>query len=146
MLFVLVVLSSLGIVCPVTRAPDRVLATGGNYGNDFIATALWNDGKVIFKAGGAGEVLDDGSLAMKFPWWRHVDGQLRIEGRRLNAPGLPLRSYIPDGYGDSGFQASRLIFPSTGCWEVVARVGQHQLRFVTEVVKIGDGPGRWAQP
>jgi hypothetical protein len=126
--------------CPVTSPSERVFSTGGNYGNESIATGLWKDGKVIFKPGGSGFVLQDGSLSMKFPWWRRVDGQLTIEGRRLDAPAPPLRSDIPKEYGDSGFQASAIIFPTPGCWEVTARVGQGQLTFVTDVVKVGAGP------
>jgi len=50
-----------------------------------------------------------------------------------------------DGYGDIGFQASYLIFPTPGCWEVNAQAGEREdsrLTFVTKVVKIGDGPAR----
>lgn len=126
--------------CPVSTPSEPKPSIGGNYGNEFIATTLSKDGKVIFEPGGPGFVLEDGSLVMKFPWWRRVKGQLTIEGHRLKAPGPPLRSDIPKGYGDSGFQASDLIFPTPGCWEVKARVGEHQLTFVTEVVKVGGGP------
>lgn len=128
-----------GGACPVTMPASRVLARGGNYGNEFIAVGLWRNGKVVFEPGRSGHVLEDGSLAMKFPWWRHVDGQLVIEGHRLDAPSPQLHSEIPDGYGTSGFQSTALVFPTPGCWEVVGRVGQRQLTFVTEVVKIGAG-------
>jgi hypothetical protein len=45
-----------------------------------------------------------------------------------------------------GFQPSYLIFPTPGCWEVTALVGAHEdskLTFVTNIVKIGEGPSRW---
>ena len=76
----------------------------------------------------------DGSIEIKFPWWRAVDGPLRISGRRLDATSTPLRSYIPDGYGSIGFQATGLIFPKPGCWEVTGAVGSHSLTFVTRIV------------
>jgi hypothetical protein len=42
--------------------------------------------------------------------------------------------------GDIGFQATALIFPTPGCWEVTGHVGSTTLTFVTRVVKIGEGP------
>ncbi len=117
-------------------------APGSRYGNEFLSTTLWPDGVVVFEPGGSGFVLASGVLEMKFPWWRLVKGRLRIEGRRLDGPALPLRADIPEIYGDTGFQATGLIFPTAGCWEVTGRVGEGQLTFVTKVVKIGDGPSR----
>ena len=54
--------------------------------------------------------------------------------RPNNASAPPLRSSIPDGYGDAGFQATRIIFPSDGCWQVTGSVGNASLTFVTLVV------------
>ena len=76
----------------------------------------------------------DGSIDAKFGWWRGAVGTLRIEGRRLDGPAPPLRANIPTGYGDSGFQAAGIIFPTTGCWEVTGRVGDASLTFVTLVI------------
>ena len=118
---------------------------GGNHGNEFLVTGLWPQGKVIFKPGGPGSVRKDGALEMKFPWWRLIQGQLTIEGRRLDGPAPHLRADIPQGYGDIGFQATGLIFPTPGCWEVTGRVGNGRLTFVTQVVKIAAGPARAAR-
>jgi hypothetical protein len=85
-------------------------------------------------------VLPDGSLSMKFPWWRGVRGQLTIEGRRLDASAPPFRARIPEGYGDTGVQATALIFPSAGCWEVTGKVDQARLTFVTLVIKVEGSP------
>jgi hypothetical protein len=63
-----------------------------------------------------------------------VQGELTIEGKRLDAPAPPLKSIVPDGYGDAGFQVSGLIFPTAGCWAVTGRVGIASLTFVTLVV------------
>lgn len=129
--------------CPVTLPNSQhfdAKPAGGNHGNEFLVTVLWPDGKVIFEPGGPGFVLDDGALEMKFWWWRVVKGPLTIEGRRLDGAAPRLRADIPEGYGDIGFQATGLIFPTPGCWEVTGRIGQGRLTFVTQVIKIGQGP------
>jgi hypothetical protein len=131
--------------CPVT-APNGARydkePAGGNHGNDALVTGLWPDGKVVFKPGGPGSVSEDGALGMKWPWWRLVQGSLTLQGRRLDAAAPPMRAHIPHGYGDTGFQATGLIFPTPGCWEVTGSVAEASLTFVTEVVKIGEGPTR----
>ena len=111
------------------------------YGNGMLSVWLgWPDGTVVFKPGGAGFVLPDGSLSMKFGWERGVRGALVIDGHRLDAPAPPLRANIPRGYGDIGFQSTALIFPTPGCWEVTGHVGDARLTFVTRVVKSVEGP------
>ena len=75
----------------------------------------------------------DGSIDEKFPWWRGVSGNLSIRGRRIDGSGPPLRARIPSGYGDSGFQASAIIFPTEGCWRVTGTVGLAALTFVVLV-------------
>lgn len=94
----------------------------------------------MFKPGGPGYILEDGSLEMKTPWWRLSPGRLSVEGQRLDAPAPPMRSYIPDGYAAAGFQPVGLIFPTPGCWKITARLGAGSLSFVTIVDKIADGP------
>ena len=132
-----------------TTNPDGTKTTVesplGNHGNDALSTGLYPEGKVVFQPGGPGFVLEDGSLSMKFWWWRLVRGRLTIEGRRLDGPAPPLRARIPGGYSGIGFQATGLIFPTPGCWEVTGRVGERTLTFVTLAEKIGNGPSRWPQ-
>jgi hypothetical protein len=74
---------------------------------------------------------------MKFGWWRRLKGPLTVQGRRLDGQAPAMRSSIPDGYGETGFQSTALIFPTPGCWEVTGRVGAGSLTFVTLVVKTG---------
>ena len=139
-----------GALCAVT-APNGVVAGSSereenSYGNAQLSVGpfgLWPDGTVVFKPGGPGFVTRDGALGMKFGWTRGVTGTLRVTGHRLDGEAAPLRLEASDGYGDIGFQASYLIFPSAGCWEVTAQVGDRadsKITFVTKVVKIGDGP------
>jgi hypothetical protein len=123
------------VSCRTTTTPPGV-----KYGSEFLQTALWPEGRVVFAPGGPGSVLNNGALEMKFPWWRLVSGDLTIEGHRLDGIAPPLQADIPKGYGASGFQATGLIFPTVGCWQVTGRVGEGKLTFVTEVVKIGGGP------
>jgi len=136
--------------CDVT-VPNGVVAgttepQGGSYGNALLSVGpfgLWAAGTIVFKPGGAGFVLPDGALNMKFGWMRAIPGKLNVSGRRIDSEAPALRSDIPCCYDPTGFQASALIFPTPGCWEVSALIGDRQdskLTFVTKVVKIGDGP------
>jgi hypothetical protein len=77
---------------------------------------------------------------MKFGWWRGVKGQLVITGRRLDGAGPAVESEVPLGYGDQYFQASGIIFPTAGCWEINGRVRNTSLRFVTLVIKATSTP------
>jgi hypothetical protein len=127
--------------CPVT-IPDSDPAEIGNalfgsasaYGND----DLWVGGL------GADGVIEadpsfveaDGSIRWKFGWYRVASGRLSITGRRLDAAVPPLRADVPDGYGDAGFQASGVLFPTEGCWAITGHLGGSELTFVTFVIRI----------
>ena len=134
--------------CPVTQPNQNTSPENGEtrwvggYGNDALWTNLWmlGEGTVVFEPGGSGFVLQDGAMGIKWAWYRHLPGELTIEGRRLDAPAPPLRADIPDGYGTSGFQVSALIFPTVGCWEVTGHIGNESISFIKLVERIGDGP------
>src|SRR5215467_10478674 len=53
------------------------------HGNDLVGTDLWPDDTVVFRPGGPGFVLKDGSLQMKFLWFK-ARKPLTIIGRRLD--------------------------------------------------------------
>jgi hypothetical protein len=129
--------------CPVTR-PRRWRPPAGVAGDAlFGAETAHGNGKLWVGGLGDGGVLEvgpdhvepDGSVGMKFGWWRAVAGALRIGGRRLDGPAPPLRADVPGGYGDRGFQASGVRFPTQGCWEVTGTAGTASLTFVTFVVE-----------
>jgi len=102
------------------------------YGNGKLFVTLSTNGLIVAPAD---YVNPDGSIGWKFPWWRYVSGQLTITGHRLDAPAPALTSDVPAGYGETGFQASGVTFPSEGCWQVTAEVDHHTtLTFVTFVV------------
>ena len=118
--------------CPVTIAPTRVtppqgIAPGpGLYGNDYLWAAIPPSGvqSIVRRA--------DGLLIVKYMWWRLVKGDLSVTGRRLDQDGPPAYAELADS-GDFGFQASGVVFPSPGCWEVTGTVAGHPLVFVVLV-------------
>jgi hypothetical protein len=119
-----------------------------SYGNELLKTYPYGD--IEFRPGGPGFLTRDGGLGMKFGWVRNVPGDITATGHRLDADAPPLQSEFKCCYGKAGFQASYLIFPTPGCWEVTAQIGERQdskLTFITRVVKIGEGPvGRYDPP
>ena len=140
--------------CPVTLpngdTPPTENPSPDHHGRDGVWTALWPEGRVVFQHGGPGSIRADGSLAMKWPWWWLAPGQLSVTGRRLDAVAPPLIALAGDGRrldrplpvsGESpvsdttrhGFLPASLVFPSAGCWEITARVGEASLTFVALV-------------
>lgn len=121
--------------CPVTigngNTPPGEAQSTLNFGNGRLWTVLWPGGLIFVPPIDVGP---DGSLGMKFPWWRGPDvhGALHIRGHELTL-GLPVRADIPDGYGDTGFQATGINFPVAGCYEIVGEAGGAELTFVTLV-------------
>jgi hypothetical protein len=133
--------------CPVTlprKAPSAAKnlfgAGAAHWNGELFVGGLWPDGTIVFEPGGPGTISPDGSMSMKFGWLRGAGlrGKLNIFGRRLDASAPPLRAHIPDGYGDTGFQATALIFPTEGCWEVTGEVGDTRVTFVTRVVRVAE--------
>lgn len=123
----------LGDPCPFT-VPNGSPPPGSTFGSSFhgngkIWVGMWQSNIVVKTP------EPDGSIDAKFGWWRGVPGTLTIEGRRLDATAPPLRSSVPEGYGEQGFQATGIIFPTEGCWEVTGHVGNASLTFVTLVLK-----------
>jgi hypothetical protein len=94
---------------------------------------LWPHGVIVMTGDDVGP---DGRLGMKFGWYRLTNGYLKITGRRLDAQAPPASGVtFPGSYGQTGFNASGVIFPTEGCWQVTGRVGRVTLTFVTFVVK-----------
>ena len=133
--------------CPVTTPPPVVMTppptagVGPNpsltfragsdsflYGNDGLIVLLPNDG--TFRPSDAQRGLPGG---IKLGWWRIAHGDLTITTRRLDAVSTPLPADVPSGYGDVGFQATGVNFPTAGCWQVVGAVGGQTLTFVVRV-------------
>jgi hypothetical protein len=130
--------------CPVTHPSRFVPPSGVAYGALFGADSSYGNGQLWVGGLWANGIIaaersfvePDGAVGMKFGWYRVAAGQLTITGRRLDAPAPPARADVPSGYGDTGFQASGVYFPTEGCWEVTGTVGSTTLTFVTFVIKI----------
>src|ERR1700741_1443467 len=76
---------------PSSGAPPHQ-ATGNWYGKEGLWVQLWPGGVVQFKKGGPGLIGSDGSLSMKFPWYREIKGKLVVTGRRIDKQSPPLRA------------------------------------------------------
>jgi hypothetical protein len=130
--------------CPVTLPNGSSPRVGSKYGinhgnqEETIFTILPNNGQWVFWPDGPGEIREDGSLGIKWPWWRTVRGDFKITGQRLDAKAPPMPEVIlsgeEDGYGGTGFHPSIIVFPSEGCWEVTALVNGEKLTFVLLVI------------
>jgi len=117
---------------PTTPWRDRLFGWPAAYGNGSLwVGSLWPHGVVIITPD---QINPDGSMGMKFGWWRSTTGFLTITGRRLDAPAPPLSAQASD-YGLTGFNASGVTFPTEGCWQVTGKVGPVTLTFVTFVIK-----------
>jgi hypothetical protein len=126
------------VVSAKTRPPASV-PRGFNYGNGTIAVGLNPpNGRIVagrLPSGGMRATInDDGSINAKVGWWRKGEGRPVITGRRLDQPAPALRASVPAGYS-AGFQATGLLFPTSGCWQVTGRYGGAHLTFTVLVTK-----------
>lgn len=122
------------VTIPNGTSPPGMPPASRRHGNGALWVDLWPNNRILATA--PNYLHPDGSIDMKFPWWRGVAGKLTIEGHRLDAPAPPLSASVSDGYGEMGFQASSIHFPSEGCWQITGRVGEASLTFVTLVIKV----------
>jgi hypothetical protein len=131
--------------CPITlpnlsSAEYSPVGVSAGYGNAdrnmFIRLEL--GGLVWLTPGGADHPNPDGSVWVKFFFFRTLPGEVVFEGKRLDEADLPVRLATlrgpADGYGETGFHPAGLTFPSQGCWEVTARLQDAEMTFVTLVV------------
>lgn len=69
---------------------------------------------------------------VKVGWYRPAGATLEIMGRRLDGAAPPLHADIPCCY-PTRFQATGLVFPTPGCWEVSATAAESALHFIVQV-------------
>jgi hypothetical protein len=69
---------------------------------------------------------------IKVGWFRPTGAVLEITGNRLDGQSLPLDAHVPCCY-PTRFQATGLIFPAEGCWEVTAKAEDSELSFVVRI-------------
>ncbi len=129
---------TIGHPAPASIPADAFFGWGSSYGNGLLwVGGLWPDGII---EGDPRFVDDQGRVGMKFGWWRTVPGKLAITGYRTDATAPAAIGDVPDGYGDTGFQASGVTFPTEGCWNITGTVGTASLTFTTFVVKTSAVP------
>jgi hypothetical protein len=108
--------------------PNRLVATSGTtrwYGHG----ALW---AAVPGVDWFGVVVETtGTIDMKIGWWRLSPGELTITAHRLDGSGTAAAD-VPDGYGQTGFQATGVIFSSPGCWCVTSRLNDDVVSFTVE--------------
>ena len=115
--------------CSVTQPIEANPPTVVPDGRPFIGPGLFYvspDRKIWARVGG----WDTGAPGvLRVIWLKPLGVPLEISGWRLDAEAPPLRiSSSGDDRWD--YQASHLIFPTEGCWEIMAQSGNSVLRFV----------------
>jgi hypothetical protein len=131
---------------PETRA-DRLAFSGFGYGAWYV-----NPDRTIWVRGG----WQAGPKGNKVLWAKPPGVGLVITGREIDRAGSPPRAITApgspplDGTGSLprattgggptypwGFEVTGLYFDSPGCWEITAKAGREELRFVTVVLPEG---------
>lgn len=124
-------------VCQVTepawvKPPEDAAVEGSpEYGYYFVnqdrsiwASAWWTEAEDYH--------LLAGEEGVKVGWFRPAGATLEITGQRVDGQAAPLHTHVPCCY-PTRFQATGLIFPTEGCWEVTAKAADSELSFVVWV-------------
>jgi hypothetical protein len=91
----------------------------------------------------AQSVNADGSIADTWFWYAaNLRGDLVVRGVRVDAPAPPLRFIeslhgTATGFTGSDTWASKITFPTFGCWRITGRVRDITLTVVVNVVRPG---------
>ena len=128
--------------CPITepawvKPPEDSAVSGtpefghyyANEGRAILASAWWTDQPAYQPRAG-----EEG---IKMGWFRPAGETLEISGARIDAEAPPLVAEVPCCY-PTRFQATGLIFPTEGCWQISARAGVETLEFVLWVEAEGE--------
>lgn len=117
---------------PEDSAVSGAPATGYYYVNadrSIWGSAWWDEAGV----GGEGEdALHAGGEGIKMGWFRPAGAELVITGERIDGEAPPLEAHAPCCY-PTRFQASGLVFPTEGCWQVNAEAEGKTLSFIVWV-------------
>jgi hypothetical protein len=120
--------------CPVSepawlKPPDDSAVQGSaepgsyfaNKDQSILASAWWSEPEAYQLYASEGGI--------KVGWFRPEGAELEITGQRLDAQAPPLEAHAPCCY-PTQFQATGLLFPTEGCWEVTAKAADSELSFV----------------
>ena len=104
--------------------------------------AAWAQGRAVVGEGslwttraavGVPPRPDGTGWLLKFPWLTRPNGLLRIDGRRLNGPGV-FHYDVNRAYDARGaFNTSTLRFSTAGCWQITGCYGSSTVRFQLRV-------------
>jgi hypothetical protein len=130
--------------CPATPLEaSRPPGENGVWDNVIKQDGIWvgfglGDGKV---ASISWPAKRDGSISMKYAWWRkrsndRARGKLRVLGERIPTGESLLRFHQSPGFTHPKvkFVASSIVYRSAGCWRINAKAGKARLSFVIWVV------------
>lgn len=123
--------------CPVTQPEwvkppdDAAVQNPPEYGYYFVNEdrSIWASAWWTGQEETPLRLSEDG---FKVGWFRPEGAELQIAGQRIDATAPPLEAHIPCCY-PTRFQATGLMFPTEGCWEVTAKAADNELSFVVLV-------------
>lgn len=116
---------------PDDSAVSNEPAFGHYFANDdqsILASAWWVDQP--------GYPLLAGEAGLKMGWFRPAGATLAITGQRLDGEAPPLEAHVPCCY-PTRFQATGIVFPTAGCWQITAKAAESELVFVVAVEEEG---------
>lgn len=126
--------STSAAACPVTepawaKPPDDPAVDGEpafgyyyvNQDRSMWASAWWTEAEEY--------QLRAGEEGVKVGWFRPAGAPLEITGLRVDGQAPPLDAHVPCCY-PTRFQATGLIFPTLGCWQITAEAGESEISFV----------------
>jgi hypothetical protein len=114
--------------CPVSPRVAAYPAEGPEVSGDYYANA---DRTMWATLGGWDFVLRGGGH--KVLWVKPSEYPIIVTGQRIDGAAPPLVYDTPDPHRRDSIQPSSLEFPTAGCWEVDAKAGSSELRFVVQV-------------
>jgi hypothetical protein len=127
--------------CPITAPATNERPKNGNTASFSNAWYASPDRLLWASAGGRLYAGADGNKVL----WERPGTTLSLSGKLplgdAKAAGVPTIS-APQGYESFDYQASGVVFPVAGCWEVEARAGASVLDFVTLVYPREYAPAR----
>lgn len=104
-----------------TPVPGYFYANGDQ---TILVSAWW-----AAKEGSPLRAIEEGN---KIGWFRPQGADLTITGQRIDGPALPLKAEVPCCYTGQ-FQATGLIFPTSGCWKITGQSAGRSITFVVLV-------------
>jgi hypothetical protein len=125
--------------CPISRHVIGYPAGGPRGDNDWYANAdrtIWATfwGWDFVRGPDQPDARTGYVPGQKVLWYKPSEYPITVTGRRIDGPSLALVYDISlDPRPRGPIQPSRVYFPTAGCWELDAKAGRSELRFVVLV-------------